>query len=136
MAEYRISRPIGSTRCRGKLAEAPWTGYAKVMKRLGRLACILLLAGCGREAGLRPAAGRSLPVKPLMARETPTAEQLLTPPVYARPERVDELVKRSRPRPQDPFDLPPPTGGSAPSQPAGTDPGAVTNNTTVSNPGE
>lgn len=106
------------------------------MKRPLRLAGILLLAGCGREAGLRPADGHSLPTKPLTARETPTAEQLLTPPVYARPNRVDELVKRSQPRPADPFDLPPPTGGSAPSQPAGTDPGAVTNTTTVTNPGE
>lgn len=106
------------------------------MTRFWRLIGILLLAGCGREADLRPAAGHALPAKPLMARETPTAQQLLTPPVYARPGRVDELVKRSQPRPQDPFDLPPPTGGSAPSQPAGTDPGVLTNNTTVSNPGE
>ena len=105
-------------------------------QRIFVIAGILALAGCGREADLRPAPGHALPVKPLMARETPTAEQLLTQPVYARPDRVDELVKRSRPRPADPFDLPPPTGGSAPSQPAGTDPGAITNNTTVSNPGE
>jgi hypothetical protein len=108
------------------------------MKRLRILAsaCILSAAGCGREAGLEPAPGRALPVKPLMARTTPSVDQLLTPPVYAQPDRVDELVKRSRPRPADPFDLPPPTGGSAPSEPAGTDPGAVTNNTSVSNPGE
>jgi hypothetical protein len=62
--------------------------------------------------------------------------QLLTPPAYARPVRVDDLIRRSQPRAQDPFDLPPPTGGAAPSLPAGTDPGAVTNNTSVSNPGE
>ena len=104
--------------------------------RIVVIAGVLALAGCGREADLQPAPGHALPVKPLMARETPTAEQLLTPPVYAKPDRVDELVKRSRPRPADPFDLPPPTGGSAPSQPAGTDPGAVTNNSSVSNPGE
>ena len=104
--------------------------------RILLVSAIAALAACGREADLRPAPGRALPVKPLMARDTPTAEQLLTPPVYARPDRVDELVKRSRPRPADPFDLPPPTGGSAPSQPAGTDPGTITNNTSVSNPGE
>jgi hypothetical protein len=108
------------------------------MKRARSLliAGILSLAGCGREADLKPAAGHALPVRPVLARSTPTAEQLLTPPVYARPNRVDELVKRSRPRPADPFDLPPPTGGSAPSEPAGTDPGAVTNNTSASTPGE
>jgi hypothetical protein len=87
------------------------------------------LAGCGRQVGLRPAAGEPMPVKPLMARATPTVEQLLTPPTYARPNRVDELVKRSQPRPTDPFDLPPATGGNAPSLPAGTDPGPVTNET-------
>src|SRR3954454_18152672 len=56
-------------------------------------------------------------------------------PPYARPRRVDELVKRSQPRPQDPFDLTPPTGGTAPSLPAGTDPGTVPD-TTSNTPGE
>jgi hypothetical protein len=100
------------------------------------VAGIAALAGCGRQADLTPAPGHKMPVKPEMARVAPTVNQLLTPPTYARPDRVDELVKKSQPRPQDPFDLPPPTGGAAPSQPAGTDPGAVTNNVTVSNPGE
>ena len=79
-----------------------------------------LLAGCGRVADLKPAKGEALPVKPLMARTTPTPQELLTIPTYAKPDRVDELVKRSQPRPQDPFDLPPPTGGSAPSLPPGS----------------
>ena len=100
------------------------------------VAGIAALAGCGRQADLTPAPGHKMPVKPEMARVAPTVNQLLTPPTYARPDRVDELVKKSQPRPQDPFDLPPPTGGAAPSQPAGTDPGAVANNVTVSNPGE
>jgi hypothetical protein len=97
---------------------------------------IAALASCGRQADLRPAPGHAMPVKPEMARAAPTVQQLLTPPAYARPDRVDELVKKSQPRPADPFDLPPPTGGAAPSQPAGTDPGAVTNNTSVSHPGD
>jgi hypothetical protein len=71
-----------------------------------------------------------MPVKPEMARATPTFQELLTPPTQARPTRVDELVTRSKPRPADPFDLPPPTGGAAPSGPAGSDPGNATNNTT------
>jgi hypothetical protein len=104
--------------------------------RILLIAAILSLACCGRQTDLRPAPGHEMPVKPLMARATPTVDQLLTPPAYARPDRVDELVKKSQPRPEDPFDLPPPTGGAAPSQPAGTDPGAVTNNTSVSNPGD
>jgi len=70
----------------------------------------LALAACGKVAPLEPAAGKSLPMKPAMASATPTAEELLTPPTYARPERVDELMKRSQPRRTDRFDLPPPAG--------------------------
>ena len=84
---------------------------------------VLLLAGCGRVAELKPAKGEALPVKPLMARTTPTPAELLTIPTYAKPDRVDELMKRSQPRPLDPFDLPPPTGGSAPSLPPGSEMG-------------
>ena len=107
-----------------------------------RLSGLLLLTGvlgiasCGRVADLKPAAGRSLPVKPLMARTTPTPNELLTIPPYAKPDRVDELVKRSQPRPADAFDLPPPTGGAAPAQPAGTYPQPVTNETGPATPGE
>jgi hypothetical protein len=82
----------------------------------------LLAAACGQMAELQPERGEPLPVKPLLARTTPTAEQLLTPPTTADPERIDELVKRSEPRRPDRFDLPPPDGGAAPVLPAGTDP--------------
>lgn len=97
---------------------------------------LLALAGCGSVGDLKPAAGKSLPVKPLMARATPTADDLLTPPTYARPMRIDELMKRSEPRVSDPFDLPPPTGGKAPAMPAGTDPEPVTDATGPSDPGD
>ena len=92
------------------------------MRALGAVLTILALAGCGRVDDLEPAKGQPLPVKPLMARATPTADELLTPPPYARPDRIDELLKRSEPRQADPFDLPPPTGGAAPPQPAGAAP--------------
>jgi hypothetical protein len=98
------------------------------------IAGMAALAACGRQADLKPAPGHSLPVKPMMAETTPTVEELLTPPSYTRPGRVDELVKKSRPRPQDPFDLPPPTGGTAPSLPAGSDPGTVANDTGPATP--
>jgi hypothetical protein len=103
--------------------------------RLLLVAAILGLAGCGRVAELEPAAGQPLPVKPLLARTTPTADQLLTPPPYARPNRVDELLKNSEPRKPDPFDLPPPTGGAAPAQPAGTDPQPKADDTGPASPG-
>jgi hypothetical protein len=86
------------------------------MKRLALVLIVAYLAGCGRVADL----------KPLMARTTPTAEDLLTPPTYARPDRVDELIRRSQPRQADPFDLPPPTGGAAPPEPAASQPATDT----------
>jgi hypothetical protein len=102
------------------------------------VAAVLAAAGCGRVTDLEPAPGHKMPVKPEMARETPTFEQLLQAPPQARPDRVDELVKRSQPRPDDPFELPPATGGNAPSEPAGAAPGPVTNSSssTTANPGE
>ena len=106
------------------------------MKRLALIVALPSLVGCGRVADLQPAPGHALPVKPLMARTTPTAKDLLTPPTYARPDRVDELIRRSEPRRADPFDLPPPTGGTAPAQPAGAEPQPVTNTSTSITPGE
>jgi hypothetical protein len=82
----------------------------------------LIAGACGQMAELQPARGEPLPVKPLLARATPTAEQLLTPPTNADPERIDELVKRSEPRKPDRFDLPPPDGGAAPILPETEEP--------------
>ena len=100
-------------------------------KHILLVAAVALLAGCGREADLKPAPGHAMPVKPLMAKATPTVDELLTPPTYTRPNRVDELVKKSRPRPADPFDLPPASGGNAPSLPAGSNPATVPETTTT-----
>lgn len=105
-------------------------------KRIVALVLVALLGSCGRVADLKPAKGEALPVKPLMARTTPTPNDLLTRPTYAKPDRVDELVKRSQPRPDDPFNLPPATGGAAPSEPAGSTPATVTDNTAIANPGD
>jgi hypothetical protein len=104
--------------------------------RLLLLTALLAMAACGRVADLKPAADKALPVKPLMARATPTPQDLLKLPTYAKPQRVDELVTRSQPRPTDPFDLPPPTGGGAPTLPADTDQQPTTNQTGVRTPGD
>jgi hypothetical protein len=80
------------------------------LARIALIATLSVVAGCGKVAPLHPAEGQSLPVKPALASKTPTAEELLTPPTYARPERIDELMKRSQPRRADRFDLPPPSG--------------------------
>ena len=75
----------------------------------------MLVAGCGKIGDLQPAPDQPLPVKPKLAQTVPTAEELLAPPPYARPERTDEIQSRNRPRTADRFDLPPPDGGAAPS---------------------
>ncbi len=93
----------------------------------------LIAAACGQQAALKPAPGHALPVKPLLAKTIPTAGQLLTPPPNARPERVDELIKRSEPRRPDRFDLPPADGGLAPVRPAGEEPASI-EKTGVSDP--
>ena len=103
------------------------------MKRvLGLSVAMLALAACGKVGQLQPAEGQSLPVKPAMASKTPTPDELLTPPAYAKPERVDELMKKSEPRHADRFDLPPPSG-QAPTLPK-TQEENSTENVTVTNP--
>lgn len=72
------------------------------------LEALLLLAACGQREPLRPTTGESLPPKPAMAARAPTAEELITPDTQARPERSEELLRRSEERTDDRFDLPPP----------------------------
>jgi hypothetical protein len=72
------------------------------------LAALIVLAGCGSREALRPATGETMPPKPAMAAAAPTVDELLTPPAEARPDRSDELLKKSEERPDDRFNLPPP----------------------------
>ena len=65
------------------------------------------LAGCGLREPLEPPPGQPAPPAPAMASAPLTTEQMLTPPPIARPERVDELLRRSEERQEDRFDLPP-----------------------------
>ncbi|HEU5481510.1 MAG TPA: hypothetical protein VFU80_00245 [Sphingomicrobium sp.] len=97
-------------------------------------AALLALGACGNRADLKPAEGQPLPVRPLMARSTPTPEDLLTPPAYADPDRVDELMRRSVPRQSDRFDLPPP-GGQAPEVPVESEGDEQTNQVGPVTPG-
>lgn len=69
------------------------------------LACAL--AGCGKAAELKPAPGAALPPAPYGAATPPTAGDLLTPSQEARPDRRDELLRKSETRKTDEFDLPP-----------------------------
>ena len=67
----------------------------------------LPLAACGSAAQLKPAEGAKLPPAPYGATATPSPQELLTPSTQARPTRDDELLKESKKRDPDPFDLPP-----------------------------
>lgn len=66
------------------------------------------ISGCGQRVKLRPAPGAELPPKPAMAGERPTVDTLLDTPTTARPDRSDDVLRRSQDRPKDPFNLPPP----------------------------
>jgi hypothetical protein len=71
-------------------------------------AALILLAGCGGREALRPAPGEAMPVAPQQAPAAPTVAELLEPTPIARPDRVDEPLRRSEEREDDRFDLPPP----------------------------
>jgi hypothetical protein len=77
------------------------------MKRLFVLLPLAALTGCGSALTLKPAPGENLPVAPYGATATPTPDQLLTPTAQARPQRSDELLRKSEERRDDEFDLPP-----------------------------
>ena len=72
------------------------------------LFAIPALAGCGLERPLEPPQGRSMPPAPRMAERAPTVDEMLAVPTTARPDRIDELLRRSEEREDDHFDLPPP----------------------------
>ena len=77
------------------------------MKRLIVLLPLVPLTACGSALTLKPAPGETLPVAPYGAVATPTPDQLLRPSVQARPQRSDELLRKSEERRDDEFDLPP-----------------------------
>ena len=56
---------------------------------------------------MQPAQGKALPPAPYGAEAQPTPTQMMTPSVQARPERSDDLLRRSEERRDDRFDLPP-----------------------------
>jgi hypothetical protein len=91
------------------------------MKRaLFLLALPLAVAGCGLREPLEPAPGQILPPAPAMANRPLTSEELLAVPPIGRPNRVDELLRRSEERQDDRFDLPPgdiPVEGNSSAEP-------------------
>ncbi|WP_327752627.1 hypothetical protein VVT58_09675 [Sphingobium sp. SJ10-10] len=80
---------------------------ARIAKGVALAALALVLASCGGRQPLKPVQGQNLPAVPVGAATAPTAAQLTTPSIQARPERNVELLTQSRVRGDDPFDLPP-----------------------------
>ncbi|MBA3676036.1 MAG: hypothetical protein H0W74_01360 [Sphingosinicella sp.] len=76
--------------------------------RIAALGAFSLLAACGSRQPLQPAPGQKLPPQPAVATSPQTTTQLLEIPPIAKPERIDEPLKRSEEREVDRFDLPPP----------------------------
>lgn len=77
------------------------------MKKLTALILVAALAACGsKKALVRPAGDRTPPV-PAYADRAPTSDELVTPDTQARPQRSDEVLRRSERREDDKFDLPP-----------------------------
>lgn len=74
------------------------------------LAAILALAAsaCAQKTALMPVEGQSLPQAAYGQSEQPDSDDLLELDPQAAPERTVELRRRSEPREDDPFDLPPP----------------------------
>ncbi len=83
-----------------------------------------LVAGCGLREPLQPVEGQSAPPAPAAMNRPLTTEEMMTPPTIARPQRVDELLRRSEERTDDRFDMPPPDlpTEAAPPSPEGEDP--------------
>ncbi|WP_176597559.1 MULTISPECIES: hypothetical protein [Sphingobium] len=80
---------------------------AWIAKGVALAALALALASCGGRQPLKPVQGQRLPAVPVGAATAPTAAQLTTPTIQARPERNVELLTQSKVRGDDPFDLPP-----------------------------
>lgn len=78
------------------------------MTKVAILAACALLAACGSREPLQPKPGAAPPPAPALAARAPTTEEMLTPPPIAVPERTGEPLRRSEPRKDDRFDLPPP----------------------------
>ncbi|WP_176592912.1 hypothetical protein [Sphingobium sp. EM0848] len=80
---------------------------ARIAKGFALAALALALASCGGRQPLKPVQGQRLPAVPVGAATSPTAAQLTTPSIQARPERNVELLVQSKVRNDDAFDLPP-----------------------------
>ncbi len=71
------------------------------------VSAFIVCAGCGVKGPLMPKDGNDLPIKAYGQAEEQSVEKLLRASPQARPNREQEILKRSTIRTEDPFDLPP-----------------------------
>jgi predicted small lipoprotein YifL len=67
----------------------------------------LALSACGAKKPLSRPAGDPVPPTAAAVDVAPDSDALVTPDSQARPDRSDEILKRSQRRGDDRFDLPP-----------------------------
>ncbi len=73
----------------------------------GAAAAMLAVSGCGRVAEFAYDASRRAPPQPVGSTEAMTPQKLIEPGPQARPQRSDEVLRKSEERRSDEFDLPP-----------------------------
>ena len=77
------------------------------MKTIAALMLIAALSACGSKQPLKRPPGDPVPPKAAAADVAPSSDDLVTSDSQARPDRNDEILKRSERRTDDRFDLPP-----------------------------
>ncbi len=87
------------------------------MTRAALLILAALLGGCGKQAALTRLPGMSPVPRAANAPVAETPAALIEPTTQARPKRDIDLLSRSEPRADDPFDLPPSADNGRPPAP-------------------
>jgi len=78
-----------------------------MMRQTFILIACLALAACGQKQSLKPPVNAPAPPKPATAPAAASPTDLLKQQPTERPGRSDELLTKSEPRQDDPFDQPP-----------------------------
>lgn len=76
------------------------------MRKLLTLGALLALSACGSAGPLKWPEGGPPPA-PEGQEAVQTADEMLVPPPQAAPDRIDDAVRNTNQRSEDPFDLPP-----------------------------
>lgn len=87
-----------------------------MIRPLITLALLAVLTACGSRTRLYPQPGMATVPKAAAADRIEAAEELMRPSTQAQPGRQADLIGRSAPRKDDPFDLPPQAHNGVPDE--------------------